>query len=92
MSRDEAQQALEIGIDMAARCHRDGASLVATGDMGIGNTTPSSALVALFTGASVVDVTGYGTGIDEATHAHKVAMIEAAHAGSVKCAPTVKTP
>ena len=78
MSRDEAQQALEIGIDMAARCHRDGASLVATGDMGIGNTTPSSALVALFTGASVADVTGYGTGIDEATHAHKVAMIEAA--------------
>jgi nicotinate-nucleotide--dimethylbenzimidazole phosphoribosyltransferase len=46
--------------------------------MGIGNTTPSSALVALFTGASVANVTGYGTGIDAATHTHKVAVIEAA--------------
>src|SRR5215471_17618678 len=47
MSRAEAQQCLDIGIEMAEQCARDGISLVATGDMGIGNTTASSALVAL---------------------------------------------
>jgi nicotinate-nucleotide--dimethylbenzimidazole phosphoribosyltransferase len=46
--------------------------------MGIGNTTPSSALVAVFTGAPVDQVTGYGTGIDDSTRQHKVAVIEQA--------------
>jgi nicotinate-nucleotide--dimethylbenzimidazole phosphoribosyltransferase len=78
MSRQEAVQCLEIGITLAARCDYDGVSLVATGDMGIGNTTPSSALVALFTGAPVAQVTGYGTGIDNNTRQHKVAVIERA--------------
>ncbi|HEY7494281.1 MAG TPA: nicotinate-nucleotide--dimethylbenzimidazole phosphoribosyltransferase [Candidatus Tectomicrobia bacterium] len=78
MSRQEAQQCLEIGISLATRCDHDGISLVATGDMGIGNTTPSSALVALFTGAPVEQVTGYGTGIDDTTRRHKVAVIERA--------------
>jgi nicotinate-nucleotide--dimethylbenzimidazole phosphoribosyltransferase len=76
MSRDEARQAVEIGITVAADCYHDGVSLVATGDMGIGNTTPSSALVALFTGVPVDRVTGYGTGIDDRTRAHKIAVIE----------------
>lgn len=76
MSRDEASQAVEIGIAVAADCHRDGISLVAAGDMGIGNTTPSSALVALFTGAPVAQVTGYGTGIGDQTRARKIAVIE----------------
>ena len=78
MTRQQAQHSLEIGIAIAEQCHRDGVSLVATGDMGIGNTTPSSALVALFTGASVEQVTGYGTGIDDNTRQHKVAVIERA--------------
>jgi nicotinate-nucleotide--dimethylbenzimidazole phosphoribosyltransferase len=78
MSRQEAQQCLEIGITMAAQCHRDGVSLVATGDMGIGNTTPSSALVALFTEAPVEQVTGYGAGIDDDTRRHKMTVIERA--------------
>jgi nicotinate-nucleotide--dimethylbenzimidazole phosphoribosyltransferase len=78
MSREEAQQCLETGIAMATQCHSEGVSLVATGDMGIGNTTPSSALVALFTGAPVAQVTGYGTGIDEATWRQKVVVIEQA--------------
>lgn len=78
MSRQEAQQAVEIGIAMAEQCRHDAISLVATGDMGIGNTTPSSALVALFTGAAVEQVTGYGTGIDDQTRQHKVAVIERA--------------
>jgi nicotinate-nucleotide--dimethylbenzimidazole phosphoribosyltransferase len=78
MQRHEAQQAVEIGIAMATQCQREGVSLMATGDMGIGNTTPSSALIALFTGASVEAVTGYGTGIDDATRRHKVSVIEQA--------------
>jgi nicotinate-nucleotide--dimethylbenzimidazole phosphoribosyltransferase len=78
MQREEARQALEIGIAMAAQCQGNGASLVATGDMGIANTTPSSALVALFTATPVAQVTGYGTGIDDTTRAHKVAVIEQA--------------
>jgi nicotinate-nucleotide--dimethylbenzimidazole phosphoribosyltransferase len=78
MTRQEAQHCLEIGLAMARQCHADGVSVVATGDMGIGNTTPSSALVALFTGAAVEQVTGYGTGIDDVTRRHKVAVIEQA--------------
>jgi nicotinate-nucleotide--dimethylbenzimidazole phosphoribosyltransferase len=78
MSRQEALQCLDIGIRLAKQCARGGVSLVATGDMGIGNTTPSSALVALFTGAPVEQVTGYGTGIDEAARRRKVTVIERA--------------
>jgi nicotinate-nucleotide--dimethylbenzimidazole phosphoribosyltransferase len=78
MSREEARQCLEVGIAIATQCASDGVSLVATGDMGIANTTPSSALVALFTGMPVAQVTGYGTGIDDTTRQHKVAIIERA--------------
>src|SRR3989442_5432632 len=78
MSREEARQCLEIGIAIATQCASDGVSLVATGDMGIANPTPSSALVALFTGMPVAQVTGYGTGIDDTTRQHKVAIIERA--------------
>jgi hypothetical protein len=72
MSRQEAQQCLDIGITLAEQCRCDGISLLGTGDMGIGNTTPSSALVALFTATPVERVTGYGTGIDDHTRRHKV--------------------
>lgn len=78
MCRQEAKRCLEVGIEMAEQCGNNGVSLVATGDMGIGNTTASSALIALFTGASVEQVTGYGTGIDDATRRHKVAIIKRA--------------
>jgi nicotinate-nucleotide--dimethylbenzimidazole phosphoribosyltransferase len=78
MSRAEAQQCLEIGITLAEQCARDGISLVATGDMGIANTTASSALVALFTGRPVEKVTGRGTGIDDTTWQHKVDVIQRA--------------
>jgi nicotinate-nucleotide--dimethylbenzimidazole phosphoribosyltransferase len=55
-----------------------GYGLFATGDMGIGNTTPSSAIAAVLTGLSVEEVTGYGTGINEDTHAKKVSVIKRA--------------
>jgi nicotinate-nucleotide--dimethylbenzimidazole phosphoribosyltransferase len=77
MSRKEAILAVEAGIDIA----RKAANIVdvfGTGEMGIGNTTPSSAIVAVLSGAPVVEVTGHGTGIDAGQFAHKVAVIERA--------------
>jgi nicotinate-nucleotide--dimethylbenzimidazole phosphoribosyltransferase len=78
MSREQAVQAIEAGIEVVQDEIESGASLVATGDMGIGNTTPSSAIVAAITGLPVARVTGRGTGIDDATLAHKIAVIERA--------------
>jgi nicotinate-nucleotide--dimethylbenzimidazole phosphoribosyltransferase len=76
MARDEAQRAVEAGIEVAVREIDRGADIVGTGDMGIGNTTPSSAIVAAFTGRPVAEVTGRGTGVDDAGLARKVAVIE----------------
>ncbi|MFQ3683806.1 nicotinate-nucleotide--dimethylbenzimidazole phosphoribosyltransferase, partial [Roseiflexus sp.] len=66
MSRAQAQQAIEAGIACASDAIDAGVDLLATGDMGIGNTTASSAVVAAITGRPVVEVTGRGTGIDDA--------------------------
>ena len=65
MSREEAVRALEAGIEVVSREIERGADLVATGDMGIGNTTPSSAILAAFTGLPLDDIVGRGTGIDD---------------------------
>jgi nicotinate-nucleotide--dimethylbenzimidazole phosphoribosyltransferase len=54
-----------------------GAKCLLTGDMGIANTTPAAALIAVFTDSAASVVTGRGTGIDDATHARKVAVVEA---------------
>lgn len=78
MTRDEAIQAIEAGIEVVEAEAKKGLDLVATGEMGIGNTTPSSALVAVLTGRPVADVVGRGTGIDEAGLARKVQIIEKA--------------
>ncbi len=78
MTRDEAQRAVEAGIEIALREMDNGADLLATGDMGIGNTTPSSAIVAVFTGLPIAQVTGRGTGVDDAGLGRKIAAIERA--------------
>jgi nicotinate-nucleotide--dimethylbenzimidazole phosphoribosyltransferase len=78
MTRDEAVRALDAGARLAADLVLDGADCLVTGDMGIGNTTPSAALVAAFTGRPAAEVTGRGTGIDDATWEHKVAVVERA--------------
>jgi nicotinate-nucleotide--dimethylbenzimidazole phosphoribosyltransferase len=74
MSREEAVQALEAGISIAQDLNAD-TELFATGDMGIGNTTPSSAIIAAITGQDVALVTGRGTGIDDAQLDQKIAVI-----------------
>jgi nicotinate-nucleotide--dimethylbenzimidazole phosphoribosyltransferase len=78
MTVAEARQALDTGAAIAARLVDDGAACLVTGDMGIGNTTPSAALVAAFTGRAPGEVTGRGTGIDDPTLARKVAAVSAA--------------
>jgi nicotinate-nucleotide--dimethylbenzimidazole phosphoribosyltransferase len=78
MSRAEAVKALEVGIELAAQARHRGIGLIGTGDMGIGNTTPSAAITSVMTGQSVVSVTGRGTGVDEAGLSRKVTVIERA--------------
>ncbi len=82
MTRDQALQAIEVGIELVDelvdQAPPGGLSLFATGEMGIGNTTASSAIIAALTGRPAVEVTGRGTGISEDALARKVAVIERA--------------
>lgn len=75
MSREQALQALQAGIEMATIAKNDGIDLVGTGDMGIGNTTPSAAIAACFCDLLPVQVTHRGTGIDDEALARKTAVI-----------------
>jgi nicotinate-nucleotide--dimethylbenzimidazole phosphoribosyltransferase len=76
MSPAQAEQALQVGIDLATEAGRQGIGLIGTGEMGIGNTTASSAIAAVMTCRPVSEVTGRGTGIDDASHAHKIDVIQ----------------
>ncbi|MEU5989188.1 nicotinate-nucleotide--dimethylbenzimidazole phosphoribosyltransferase [Spirillospora sp. NPDC047418] len=78
MTAAEARRAVETGIEVARELVDHGARCLLTGDMGIANTTASAALIAAFTGLPPERVTGRGTGIDDATHAHKVEVVRAA--------------
>ena len=75
MTRDEALAAIEVGITVARELVAAGARCLLTGDMGIANTTASATLIAAFAGAAPGDVTGRGTGIDDAMLAHKVDVV-----------------
>jgi nicotinate-nucleotide--dimethylbenzimidazole phosphoribosyltransferase len=78
MSRAQAVESLEAGIGIASSLVAGGIELLGTGDMGIGNTTPSSAVLAVFSGRSVRQVTGRGTGIGDSALDNKVRVIEQA--------------
>ena len=78
MRRAQAVQAIEAGIEVVEDEIARGLSIVAVGDMGIGNTTPSSGIVAAITGRPVAEVTGRGTGINDEQLAHKMAVIRQA--------------
>jgi nicotinate-nucleotide--dimethylbenzimidazole phosphoribosyltransferase len=78
MTRTEAARALLAGAGVAGELLDAGADLLVTGDMGIANTTPAACLVAAFTGQPAAAVTGRGTGIDDATFAVKVKVVERA--------------
>lgn len=78
MSLAQAEQALTVGVELAVEAAQQGVGLIGTGEMGIGNTTASSAIAAVMTGRPVVEVTGRGTGIDDAGHARKIDVIQRA--------------
>lgn len=65
MTRAEALQALAVGVEAAAQAKADGISVLGIGEMGIGNTTTSAAVLAALTGASVEEVTGRGGGLTD---------------------------
>ncbi len=78
MTRAQAEAAIQVGIEAVNVEVAQGLDLVATGDMGIGNTTASAAIVAALTGQPVAKVTGRGTGVDDAGLARKISIIERA--------------
>ena len=78
MTRDEAIRSVEIGIELAEQAFADGVRLVATGEMGIGNTTSSAAITAVMTGHPISSVTGRGTGVDDEGLSRKTRVIEQA--------------
>jgi nicotinate-nucleotide--dimethylbenzimidazole phosphoribosyltransferase len=78
MPREEAVKGIEIGIGLAEEWSKKGIDIVGTGDMGIGNTTPSSAITSVMTGEPVENVTGRGTGISDEAFRKKVDIIKEA--------------
>ncbi|MFH1379526.1 MAG: nicotinate-nucleotide--dimethylbenzimidazole phosphoribosyltransferase [bacterium] len=78
MTRQEAIQSIQMGIEVFNEEYCKGIHLAGTGDMGIGNTTPSAAIAAVCTGAPVEDVTGRGTGIEDAALRNKIEVIKKA--------------
>jgi nicotinate-nucleotide--dimethylbenzimidazole phosphoribosyltransferase len=75
MTRDQAVQCLETGIEAANEQIAEGADIIAFGDMGIGNTTSSSAITSVVTGADPSLTTGRGTGLDDPSLEHKVQVV-----------------
>ena len=78
MTREEAIKSIEAGIEIFEEEPAGGVDIAGTGDMGIGNTTSSSAIAAAITGERVEDVTGRGTGVDDKAFAHKIEVIKKA--------------
>ncbi|MGV7222257.1 MAG: nicotinate-nucleotide--dimethylbenzimidazole phosphoribosyltransferase [Nitrospinales bacterium] len=78
MTREQAEKAIEVGLEMADSAKDNDINIIGTGDMGIGNTTPSSAIISVLGGFHPKDTTGKGTGIDDSGWQHKVSVIEKA--------------
>ena len=78
MTREQAVDSVETGIDIIDAEVAKGLDIVGTGDMGIGNTTASSAVCAAITGEAAEKVTGRGTGIDDKQLEHKISVVRRA--------------
>jgi len=77
MTRAEAVKSIEAGIEIVNELHaQNPVDLLGTGDMGIGNTTPSTAIIAAFSGLPVERLTGRGSGVDDKGLANKIAAIQ----------------
>lgn len=78
MTEAQTVKALETGIRLATQAATEGVTLLGTGEMGIANTTPATALFAAYLGCAAADITGRGTGVDDARLQHKINVIAAA--------------
>ena len=78
MTRQEALNAIAVGLDLAAQAKAEGIQLLGIGEMGVGNTTSSAAVLAALTGAPASAVTGRGAGLTDAAFARKKAVIDGA--------------
>ena len=78
MTYEQAVKAIETGIEMVDEFVKDGYNLFATGEMGIGNTTTSSAILKVLTDLPIDEIVGYGSGIDDKTLEHKKNVVKKA--------------
>lgn len=78
MTDEQARAALDVGADIAGEAVAGGSDLLVTGEMGIGNTTAAAAVIAAITRLPATEVTGRGTGIDDAVLARKIGVIDSA--------------
>lgn len=78
MTRQQAEVAVQVGMELAQEAVGQGVDILGTGDMGIGNTTASVALIAALTQRPVEEITGRGTGIDDTVLKHKIQIVETA--------------
>ncbi len=78
MSEEEVEKALRIGYQLGSEAAAAGHTMIAIGEMGIGNTTAASAVTCALTGATATLATGRGTGVESAAYANKLRVVEAA--------------
>ena len=78
MTEEQAIKAIEAGIEIVTAEVGKGLDIIGTGDMGIGNTTPSAAICAVITGKPVEETTGRGTGLTDEQLAHKIEVVKRA--------------
>ena len=78
MTRAETLEAIAAGIEIVRGCKADGCRIIATGEMGIGNTTTSAAMVAAMLRCDVATVTGRGAGLNDSGLEKKIRVIESA--------------
>lgn len=76
MTRDEAIKAIHVGIDIVKDLKSEGVNLLGTGEMGIGNTSTSSAITAVLTGMPVDTLVGVGSGLSKETYRNKIEVIK----------------
>lgn len=78
MTLQQAEQAISYGIDIVRDLKNKGTDIIVTGEMGIGNTTTSSAVTSVLLGVSPELVTGKGSGLDEVRFRHKIEVVKKA--------------
>lgn len=78
MTREEAVRAILVGIDIVKDLKTEGVNLLGTGEMGIGNTSTSSAVTAVFTDESINEIVGVGSGLSKESYMNKIEVIKRA--------------